>query len=501
MSDSTRENSIVRIFNQNNKPNGAGFLISPHHILTCAHVINNLGKEITLDFPLLMSNEKDKYIATVEKCYDPIMQPKIKDIEDIAILKLNPDKELPREAKHAFVDESKDLYDHPVCAHGFSKNYNNGNGIWIDGKVKSLIDKGWIQVDQDKDKKKVDKGFSGAAVWDKTINAVVGMVICKETNENITTAYMIPISTLIEAWPELEKKHDSSRVPGSHHGPDLYMKCDRNVQLSDFRKHFKENGDKFINGQNLRQIYIIFGPEDECHSSLVLRFQREEVETFMKSKLDVTVKPFHVKVPISFSGDFETRKDIFLNDLFKNFSDDYAESDFSIIAFRALCEKLRLDKYGIIMISHDISASKWDKHSESLVKWYVNEYWAGFKSGESIPQFLLFFNVKYPTEDKTGIFKSLFKKSDSKKKVEESIEMIAKLSKETSFCLKIKELPRIESQDVDEWFSKYNVGIDDSEKLKLLKEMFKSKKEKRCMADVEYELKNVMDDAGRIQIT
>ncbi len=53
MSGSERERFIVRILDQNNNTVGAGFQISPCHVLTCSHVVSKLGKKITLDFRLV----------------------------------------------------------------------------------------------------------------------------------------------------------------------------------------------------------------------------------------------------------------------------------------------------------------------------------------------------------------------------------------------------------------------------------------------------------------
>jgi hypothetical protein len=68
MSMSTLHSSLVRILKNNlslRLPVGAGFLVTPHHILTCAHVVN-AGLDLSikraeqpttpvwLDFPLLL---------------------------------------------------------------------------------------------------------------------------------------------------------------------------------------------------------------------------------------------------------------------------------------------------------------------------------------------------------------------------------------------------------------------------------------------------------------
>jgi len=67
MSSPSLESSLVRILmgdQDPRRPVGAGFLVTPQHIITCAHVVNTaLGRneqttdlptaEIVLDFPLL----------------------------------------------------------------------------------------------------------------------------------------------------------------------------------------------------------------------------------------------------------------------------------------------------------------------------------------------------------------------------------------------------------------------------------------------------------------
>ncbi|KKO18629.1 MAG: serine protease [Candidatus Brocadia sp.] len=134
MSRSERENFIVRILDQNNKPVGAGFLISPRHVLTCSHVISKLDEEITLDFPLLSTQ---KYKACIKVQFSPKESACPDDIEDIAVLEFLLNQELPNDVSFATVSDIRDLYDHPVNVCGFPEG--NDGGSWVDGKLRGGV--------------------------------------------------------------------------------------------------------------------------------------------------------------------------------------------------------------------------------------------------------------------------------------------------------------------------------------------------------------------------
>lgn len=95
---------ILRIEGELRRPVGAGFLVTPKHILTCAHVVNTaLGRkqyaadqpdaEIFLDFPLLR--------ATILHWFPVQENAAVGDREDIAVLQLLSDIPLPGEAQPA----------------------------------------------------------------------------------------------------------------------------------------------------------------------------------------------------------------------------------------------------------------------------------------------------------------------------------------------------------------------------------------------------------------
>src|SRR5205085_169207 len=60
----------------------------------------------------------------------------------------------------------------------------------------------------------IKDGYSGEAVWDKVLRAVVGMVREKDTTNEGRVAYLTPVRCLKEAWPGLPVAHPRRAVPG-----------------------------------------------------------------------------------------------------------------------------------------------------------------------------------------------------------------------------------------------------------------------------------------------
>ena len=185
--------------NSSGATKGAGFLISNDLIATCVHVVSLamglsqngneiLNREVFLEFPLVESGVK--LVAHVESY----------DIEkDIALLRLL--EPLPQGAIPAPLANSSLLRGHKVLAFGFPKDYEvtgvNSSGI-LSGKLAS----GWIQIeDGDQTGYFVAPGFSGGPAWDTVLGGIVGIIVAADKERSI--AAIIPISIIIENWPEL----------------------------------------------------------------------------------------------------------------------------------------------------------------------------------------------------------------------------------------------------------------------------------------------------------
>lgn len=159
---------------------GAGFLIAPGVIVTCAHVVGD--GELVADFPLLSSSGHT--VEVLER----------DDELDVAILSLAdpPPGALPVPARI-----SGDVRDHQFRTIGFPADLPEG--IWVTGRLVGAQGGGRIQMAQDADHWRIEPGFSGAPVWDTKLAGVVGMVVTT-TARNAVTAHLVPTTALGDAW-------------------------------------------------------------------------------------------------------------------------------------------------------------------------------------------------------------------------------------------------------------------------------------------------------------
>jgi len=228
------DSALVRILVNNKSPRnpvGAGFLAAPRHVVTCAHVIADVltiprnssqlpeHHVVFVDFPLI--DNQPKFAAKVVNWF-PVMQSSIiGEIEDIAVLELLQDIPLQYDAQPAPVVVMDDFADRSVRMCGFPKGFDIGD--WIDGKLMGLVASGKAQFDGELGNRFVKPGFSGTPGRDKRENAVCGIVVSMIVRDNVPSAYMIPASTLIKAFPELDKL---SRPTNPYKGLEAFREKD-----------------------------------------------------------------------------------------------------------------------------------------------------------------------------------------------------------------------------------------------------------------------------------
>jgi WD40 repeat protein/energy-coupling factor transporter ATP-binding protein EcfA2 len=235
-------NALVRILITDEEPRqqvGAGFLVSPRHILTCAHVVAqalNLPKNtptrpkntLYLDFPLLTKRPLLK--ATVHQWYPVKDHAVMGEFEDICVLALSTETPLPNEARPIpiVVLEPEAFSERAVQMCGFSEH----DCTWLNGTLQDTIAPGLVQIKIDDVRQRpLLPGFSGTAVWDKQENAVAGMMvsieqrgIAKKAKKAKITANMISAASLVKAWPELDQY--SSLLPNPYRGLQAFCEID-----------------------------------------------------------------------------------------------------------------------------------------------------------------------------------------------------------------------------------------------------------------------------------
>jgi Trypsin-like peptidase domain len=223
--------SIARIFAGDNVI-GAGFLVSDRHLLTCAHVIadvlglaNNTldipNGEIEFDLPLLEAGQR----ATARVIFwRPVSPGQIG--EDIAVLQVEL-AEIPKEAQAIRLVAAVEPWGHQFRIFGFPED--SDNGVWASGVLREQQGSGWVQMeDINAQGYPIQHGFSGAPVWDETLNAVVGMAVAKDSDQEIKAAFMIPVNILIQVLstePENNKwlKHTHSLSEAVYQEPKMIL--------------------------------------------------------------------------------------------------------------------------------------------------------------------------------------------------------------------------------------------------------------------------------------
>lgn len=211
------ESSVCRLY-VNRRAVGMGFLVRTRHIITCAHTISSAldlasdgsppdSVQVLLDFPLLDLGER----FTARVCH---WQP------DADVAGLTMAVEEPSEAQVVSLVTSNDLWGHSFRAFGFPPSRNDG--VWASGVLRGRTAAGWLQIDDVKVPGYwVQRGFSGAPVWDEQLNGVMGMVVATDADETVKSAYVIPADVLAEAWPgavrvnRVESSNDRERTERS----------------------------------------------------------------------------------------------------------------------------------------------------------------------------------------------------------------------------------------------------------------------------------------------
>jgi len=202
---------IARIYNDKDIIIGTGFLISPHRLLTCAHVvIQALGIEKTIEIPQdLIKQGLIKFDLPLRRkltakviFWQPCSSSEIENAqygEDIAVLEIIESISFNETVSNLLSIHTNDKKQ--INIFGFPVGYNNG--FWIENKFIGSIYNGWIQMDQIKlEDHIIERGFSGAPVWDGDKKTVMGMVTASDLGNQeskTATAFAIPSSVLIDS--------------------------------------------------------------------------------------------------------------------------------------------------------------------------------------------------------------------------------------------------------------------------------------------------------------
>ncbi|MEU0280595.1 trypsin-like peptidase domain-containing protein [Streptomyces sp. NPDC006195] len=193
--------AVVRVTGPGGDIAGAGFLVAPELVLTCAHVVNDAldrpredevlaGTEVFVDLPFA----EGAGAAEVER-WVPVRPDQT---GDIAVLRLR--TPIPG-ARPLNMADTERVWGHDVRVPGFPRR--SPGGVWHYGRLRGGTAEGWVQLSQaDPHGVPVEEGFSGSPVWDEQLRAVAGMVVVIQPG-GVRQSFLIPTRTLVGELPEL----------------------------------------------------------------------------------------------------------------------------------------------------------------------------------------------------------------------------------------------------------------------------------------------------------
>lgn len=182
---------------------GAGFLIAPDLVCTCAHVVadalglpRDLARApegtVRVEFPLLREADGTIPEALAEVVsWQPVQRD---DSGDVALLRL--DRTVSNARPVPLVDGSA-VWGHTFRVYGFPEGA--AHGVWASGTLRATQGAGWLQMDAGPDGgSRIGAGFSGSAVWDDAQGGVVGMTVAAGRGGLAGTAYLVPSAALVD---------------------------------------------------------------------------------------------------------------------------------------------------------------------------------------------------------------------------------------------------------------------------------------------------------------
>jgi WD40 repeat protein len=211
-----RDGFIVRFLHSSSGASaGVGFVVGPRHVVTCAHVVNSAlgrnlrdagqpsaGDRIQIDFPMLGDAEG----APTRTCRVQSWVPPPADgafAGDVAGLVVVGEG-LPDGVRPARLVDTPDQAAGSVEVFGFPQEpHREQFGAWAACRLRGVVGGGYLQLDPMSDAALQPRpGYSGSPVLTRgrPADVVVGMLVVASGGRD---SYAMPVSRLVDAWPEV----------------------------------------------------------------------------------------------------------------------------------------------------------------------------------------------------------------------------------------------------------------------------------------------------------
>ncbi|MCE6995569.1 trypsin-like peptidase domain-containing protein [Saccharothrix sp. S26] len=247
--------AVVRVRDGRGLVVGAGFLVAPDLVCTCAHVVGDgpvPPERVVVDFPMLPG------VPTRTARVEAWRPAEADGRGDIALLRLTAP---PPEGSAALalgaaenppLGAAENPWGQRFRVPGFPAGHEDG--LWVGGGLRERQGTGWVQMQAD-DGPRIVRGFSGSPVWSEDLDAVIGMTVAAERGSG--TAYLIPSEALVEVTGAL--------------APPCPFRGLRAFRAEDARYFFgrDEEVDRLAERVARHRVVLVVGPSGCGKSSLV----------------------------------------------------------------------------------------------------------------------------------------------------------------------------------------------------------------------------------------
>ncbi|HZF88749.1 serine protease [Streptomyces sp.] len=191
----------VRIRGADGEIAGAGILLSPDRVLTCAHVVNRAAAQVTAEFVGAAGHTVPAVPAWVDAYVQETVDADGDPSGDVALLRLK----RPRPAGEAVRLHRLSAPGREVRMYGFP--YDHNGGIWFRATIVGGRGRdGQVQLIPTSPGELASPGCSGAGVADSRTGEVIGMVLSalRDRHGNLFS-FMSPAETIIRHLPQVHR--------------------------------------------------------------------------------------------------------------------------------------------------------------------------------------------------------------------------------------------------------------------------------------------------------
>ncbi len=234
------------------------------------------------------------------------------------------------------------------------------------------------------------------------------------------------------------------------------------------------------------KVFIIHGPREEKHESLITRFSYEYIgrKQYLRP-LELGTWPFN--------GDGQTLLRLRLTEQFEGMS--WAKEELQQISAHDLIHQPALKGKEAVILQHNLPGEYWRKETSDLLDWYIGKFWNISVDNLEAPHFVIFINVYYSQELEGGGFLSkVFSNKYFRPKIADELTRLAR--KNAANCTLLTELGKVRRPHLEDWLISTNLG-EVSHFSGLPDSIFPSSGKgsaERAMAMVEMDVKRALDD-------